>query len=51
MGEPFEFTEYYGRKMTDDLVKEADEKLLNKLLDLRRGHAEFLAAKKRRKKS
>ena len=37
--------------MTDDLVKEADEKLLNKLLDLRRGHAEFLAAKKRRKKS
>ena len=51
MGEPFEFTEYYVRKMTDDLVKEADEKLLNKLLDLRRGHAEFLAAKKRRKKS
>lgn len=51
MGEPFEFTEYYGRKMTDDLVKEADEKLLNKLLRPAAQTRGISGGEKRRKKS
>ena len=51
IGEPFEFTEYYDKKLTDELIREADEKLREKLLEMRREHAEFLASKKRRKKA
>lgn len=50
IGEPFEFTEYYGVKMNEQLVAEADQKLRDKIEGLRKNHAEFLAAKKNKKK-
>lgn len=49
IGEPFEFTEYYDKKLTEADIREADEKLLNLLLGMRRDHAEFLATKKGKK--
>lgn len=51
IGEPFELSEYYNRKLTEEDIREADEKLLNVLLGMRREHAEFLASKKRGKKA
>ncbi len=51
IGEPFEFTEYYDQKLTEEQIKEADEKLLQRLLDMRREHAELLASKKKGKRS
>mgnify|MGYP001638881507 CR=1 FL=1 len=50
IGEPFELSEYYDRKLTEEDIREADEKLRNRLLDMRREHAEYLASKKARKK-
>lgn len=32
--EPFEFTEYYGKKLTEEDIKEADEKLMTKMLEI-----------------
>ncbi len=46
-GEPFELTEYYGRKLTPEDYAEADEKLRQKLYDMR---AEFRASQKKAKK-
>lgn len=51
IGEPFEFTEYYDKKLTEEELQEADRKLCEKLLSMRRQHAEFLAAKKGKKKT
>ena len=48
---PVELSEYYNRKLTEEDIREADEKLLNVLLGMRREHAEFLASKKRGKKA
>ena len=49
-GEPMEFTEYYDRKLTPEEYEEADEKLKNRLYELRAEHREWLASKKRKKK-
>ncbi len=49
VGEPFEFSEYYGKKLTNDDYVEADSKLRGIMLELRRKHAEFLASKKKKK--
>ena len=46
-GEPFELSEYYGRKLTNEDYAEAEEKLRNKLYELR---AEFRASHKKGKK-
>ncbi len=51
VGEPFEFSEYYGRKLTESDYKEADEKLRKVLLDLRQSHTDFLESKKKKKKA
>ncbi len=48
MGEPFEFSEYYGKKLTEGDYAEADGKLYNIMLELRRKHTEFLASKKKK---
>lgn len=48
--EPFEFTEYYGQKLTEDDYKEADEKLREKMLELYYQLAETLKNKKKKKK-
>ena len=45
-GEPFELSEYYDRKLTSADYEEADEKLRQKLYDLR---AEFRASRKKKK--
>lgn len=49
IGEPFEFSEYYDRKLTDEDYAEADTKLRNLMLTMRREHAEFLQREKERK--
>ncbi len=49
IGEPFELTEYYGRKLGESDYAEADEKIRNVMLELRRRHTEFLKAKKKKK--
>lgn len=48
-GEPMEFTEYYGKKMTTEDYEEADEKLKKRLYELRDEHRAMLAAKKKKK--
>ncbi len=49
VGEPFEFSEYYGKKLTNDDYVEADNKLRQIMLELRNKHAEFLALRKKKK--
>lgn len=50
IGEPFELSEYYGKKLTQELLDEADEKLRERMLQLRREHTELLENKKQKKK-
>ena len=49
-GEPFEFTEYYDKKLTDDDIKKCDEILRQKLEDMYHELEDILAAKKKKKK-
>ena len=49
VGKPVELTEYYDKKLTEAEYSEADEKLYNIMLDLRREHKEFLESKKNKK--
>lgn len=49
VGDPVELTEYYDRKLTEADYTEADAKLYNIMLDLRKSHKEFLESKKRKK--
>ncbi len=49
-GEPMELSEYYDRKLTQADYDEADEKLKNRLYELRAEHRKMLANKKRKKK-
>ena len=48
VGEPFELSEYYGKKMTQELTAEADEKLRQRMLDIRAEHTKTLESKKRK---
>ncbi len=48
MGEPMELTEYYDRKLTEADYQEADQKLYDIMLNLRREHTEFLQRKKKK---
>ena len=50
-GEPFEFSEYYDKKLTEQDIKEADEKLRERMLDLYNRLNEMLNLKKRKKKA
>ncbi len=49
IGTPFEFTEYYGRKLTEQDYKEADDKIREIMLKLREEHTQFLESKKKKK--
>ncbi len=49
IGEPFELSEYYGQKLTPELLQEADNKLRDHLLDIRHKHTEMLESRKRKK--
>ncbi|MBQ5929485.1 MAG: 1-acyl-sn-glycerol-3-phosphate acyltransferase [Clostridia bacterium] len=46
VGDPVELAEYYDRKLTETDYSEADAKLYNIMLDLRKKHKEFLETKK-----
>lgn len=49
IGEPFELSEYYGKKMTEELLKEADAKILAVMEGLRETHKQALEEKKGKK--
>ena len=49
IGEPFELSEYYGLKITEDLLKEADEKILAVMQEMREKHKQLLEEKKGKK--
>ncbi len=49
MGEPIELTEYYDKKLGETEYAEADKKLYDIMLELRKKHTEFLESKKKRK--
>ncbi len=49
-GEPIELSEYYGKRMTAEDYAAADEKLKNRLYELREEHRAYLASKKKKKK-
>ncbi len=51
IGDPFELSEYYDRKLTEEELIEADEKLRQVMLDLRNKHTQYLEDKKRGKKA
>ena len=48
-GKPFELSEFYDKKLTEEEIAEADEIIKNKILGLKREHAEYLAQKKAKK--
>ncbi|MBE5744559.1 MAG: 1-acyl-sn-glycerol-3-phosphate acyltransferase [Clostridiales bacterium] len=48
--DPFELSEYYDRKLTEEEIAEADDKLREHMLQMHRAHTEYLQAKKRKKK-
>lgn len=48
--EPFEFTEYYDKKLTEEDIAEADEKLRQKMLDIYYQLVDTIKNKKKRKK-
>ncbi len=49
VGEPFEFSEFYGKKLTAEDYERANEKLRAIMLEMREKHTEFLASKKKKK--
>lgn len=49
IGEPFELTEYYDRKLTEADFVEADNKIRDIMLDMRKQHAEYLENEKKKK--
>ena len=50
IGDSIEFSEYYGKKMTEEEMAGVDEKLREHMLNMREQHAKFLADKKASKK-
>lgn len=49
-GEPFELSEYYDQKLTEENIKEADEKLRARMLEIYNELGEFFENKKKKKK-
>ena len=49
IGEPFELSEYYGMKLTEELLKEADAKILTAMESLRENYKQLLEEKKGKK--
>lgn len=47
-GEPFEFTEYYDKKLTEEDIATCDEILVNKMLELHSELKEILKSKKKK---
>ena len=49
VGDPIELTEYYDRKLTAQDYEEADNKIREIMLEMRRKHKEELESKKKKK--
>jgi 1-acyl-sn-glycerol-3-phosphate acyltransferase len=49
VGEPIEFTEYYGKKLTEEELTAVDNSLRQRMIKMRREHTEFLQSKKKKK--
>ena len=49
IGQPFELSEYYGMKLTEDLLREADGKILATMQQLWQSHKQTLEENKRKK--
>ena len=47
IGEPLEFTEYYGKRLTDEDIKICDDILLNKLSEMHAQLTDMLSKKKK----
>lgn len=50
IGEPFELSEYYDRKLSDEELVEADNKIRELMLDMKAKHTEYLQNKKKKGK-
>lgn len=48
VGEPFELSEYYDRKLTSQEIEEADNKIREIMLNMRKEHTAFLESKKKK---
>ena len=48
--EPFELTQYYDKKLSEEEMKEADEYLRERMIKMQEEHAEYLQNKKRKGK-
>ena len=46
--EPFELSEYYDRKLTDEDYEKIDEQLYQRMVALRENHTKYLQEKKRK---
>lgn len=49
VGKPFELSEYYDRKLTDEEIEVVNKRLWDVLMDIREEHTKFLENKKRKK--
>ena len=49
MGEPFEFSEYYDKKLTEEELLQIDERLRQMMLDMKTAHTQYLQDKKKKK--
>jgi len=49
VGEPFELSEYYDKKQTNEELEKIDESLRQRMIEMRASHMEFLANKKKKK--
>ena len=50
IGDPIELTVYYGRKLSEEEIVQADEKIRQHMLNMRREHKAYLESKRKGKK-
>ena len=48
MGDPIELSEYYDVRLTEEVLQEADQKLYDIMVELRRSHTEYLQSKNKK---
>lgn len=51
VGDPFELNEYYDKKLSEEEIQTADNKLYNIMLEMRKKHTEFLMNLKKKVKA
>lgn len=50
-GDPIEFTEYYGKRLTEEDIKKCDDVLLEKMYEMHAQLTEILSKKKKNGKA